>query len=103
MTAIIHPFPYTQTRFLPEPPVDAQTLIADFGHPHWPGWRAVIALLVALQVWALFQLNTPPLIRPVRLTGGVARLVRGATRNTSRSGSRIPSRTSRKLSSTSIN
>jgi len=102
MTATIHPFPFIQTRFLPDPPADPQTLIADFGHPHWPGWKWLMWLLLVLQVAAF--LNTQPMARTPRLTGGGARLVRGATRNSSsRTGSRIPSRTSRKLSSTTIN
>jgi hypothetical protein len=44
---------------LPRP----SALIADFGHPQWPGWQFIVAALLCLQVFVWFQTDVNQ-IRP---------------------------------------
>ncbi len=63
----------TQYRAVPT----AEALIADLGHPHWPGWRVLILLAVAAQLAAL--LAGRDMIRPPRLPRApIVRVVRAA-------------------------
>ena len=52
-------------------------LIADFGHPQWPGWRLLLLLLLTLQIFLVAQQVTgaevPEQIRP---RAGAARRAR---------------------------
>lgn len=52
---------------------DPALLIADCGHPNWPGWWLIMFLALAAQGAALLQLDTDQL-RP--RPGGVSRVVR---------------------------
>lgn len=40
------------------------SLIADCGHPHWPGWQIIMALVLAATIAATFATTSSPLLRP---------------------------------------
>ena len=44
---------------------DLSFLIADCGHPHWPGWQVLAYLLLVATICAVFaQAPTPRTFRP---------------------------------------
>lgn len=67
-------------RFVPCP--DAAALIADVGHPRWPGWQLIFAAMLAVQVWLAASPAEHPFTRhhrpaPVR---AIVKIVRSGGR-----------------------
>lgn len=62
---------------------DPASLIADFGHPHWPGWQYIMAALVVMQAYILFQPLDMSMVRP---SSSPVRTVRPPTARTGRTG-----------------
>ena len=49
-------------------------LIADFGHPQWPGWQLILAALALTLFFSAVNAQADPLMRPARTPRPPARV-----------------------------